>query len=231
MCGALTRPELPSRHGETSSNASSHNPAAMNSFRSFAPPSTRSELMPSSLKSLCRVSSSGSQVLICRVFSEVSANSRHCCAEARPCLSNIIGRGDFPSIMRTSRRGLSAMAVVAPTAMASCVARRQCTSCELSLVENRAAVSPDCRLMSMKPSALRAHLSVTNGRPRVCAVMNVLFSSRDSSASSPSSTCMPACRSIAMPRPDTLGFGSPAATTTRPMPMSANSLAHGGVLP
>ena len=83
----------------------------------------------------------------------------------------------------------------------------------------------------MRPSALTAALTITNGRRRSWADRKPAFSRRAAAPSSPTSTATPAARSTSTPRPATRGNGSSVATTTRVTPASRMRCVHGPVRP
>jgi hypothetical protein len=80
-------------------------------------------------------------------------------------------------------------------------------------------------------SRLAAALAITSGRPWVCKSVNPPFRRRASSASRPTSTCTPCARSSSKPWPQTRGFGSGIAATTRLMPAAMMRLVQGPVRP
>ncbi len=85
----------------------------------------------------------------------------------------------------------------------------------------------------MRPSSVEAHFASTKGRPAAMDAKNFSFCSaaRRRHGAGASTTSMPARRSAASPRPDTSGFGSFDATTTRRTPAAITTGAHGGVRP
>ena len=106
---------------------------------------------------------------------------------------------------RTVSAGSSASAVSTPTRIASWVARRICTR-ELAICPvmcRRGSCGPP----EAKPSAVSASFSVTQGRPSVTRRMWPRWSRRAWSAPDPTSTLIPAARSLACPCPATCGIG------------------------
>ena len=99
------------------------------------------------------------------------------------------------------------------------------------------ALSPDSLIassplnLSIYPSAVCAHFSMTYGRCFSCRQKKRLFSSRHAVSSTPTTTSMPASCIILTPRPATCGLGSNVPTTTLPMPLRIINSAQGGVLP
>ena len=79
----------------------------------------------------------------------------------------------------------------------------------------------------MRPSSVEASFSVTSGRPVVTRWRKPARTSAASSASTPSSTAIPAARSLATPWPFTRGSGSWAAITTRAMPAAIRASVQG----
>ena len=139
--------------------------------------------------------------------------------------------GDFPGHCRVVNEGLSMRAVAAPTTMASHSDRWRCIRHMVTGVDMCKGFSPASGGRAIKPSAVWAHLSCTQGRPVVWAVMKRRFNSRHSCSSTPITTSIPASRSNCTPRPATLTKGSNVPTTTRGIPRSISMLAHGGVFP
>lgn len=81
------------------------------------------------------------------------------------------------------------------------------------------------------PSSVIPTLETTSGRPVVMWQAKGSMSRPASSAHSPTSTRMPAERSLSTPRPETAGLGSVRAATTRRTPARTSASAQGGVRP
>ena len=120
------------------------------------------------------------------------------------------------------------MAVPAPTAIASTHARSPCTT-SLAGAEVRAVRSPGAA--ATRASADAAIFSRTNGRPRVMDVTNGSFSDAAWASQTPALVSTPCVRRYSRPLPDTAGFGSTMAATTRVTPASATATAQGPVRP
>lgn len=106
--------------------------------------------------------------------------------------------------------------------------RRRWTSCRDSgLVTHRE--SPDG--VAIFPSSVKAPFRMTNGVRAVIYLQNGAFNSRQASPNTPTSTSIPAFRSLWIPRPDTKGFGSFIPTTTFRIPAFKTASVQGGVFP
>ena len=129
---------------------------------------------------------------------------------------------------RTSRRGSSSRTVPTPVRTALARLRQAWPSARAAspvihwLVPSASAV---------RPSSETAAFRRSQGRPRSMRETKPMLSSRDASPSPSHSTAMPAASSRAAPRPETSGFGSRSAMTTRATPAATSASAHGGVRP
>ena len=149
---------------------------------------------------------------------------------AAPCTSLAVSgrRSEESSTMRIGERisspgrrtvssGSSARTLPMPSMIASWLARRRCTHSPDSGHEmaRRAPPAPPA-----KPSAVRATLKVTIGRPCVTRRTWPRWLRCAWSSSTPETTSTPAMRSKAWLRPAICGLGSDIADTTRRTPAS-----------
>ena len=76
-----------------------------------------------------------------------------------------------------------------------------------------------------------ASLLRTKGRCSVMRLIKPRFNNLASASKTPQTTSIPAAFSFSKPRPDTKGFGSCIAATTRVTPALISASQQGGVLP
>ena len=76
-----------------------------------------------------------------------------------------------------------------------------------------------------------ADFKITKGFPVLMYVINASFISTHCRSNTPTSTSMPASRSISKPLPATKGLGSIIPMTTLEIPAAITRLAQGGVFP
>ena len=129
---------------------------------------------------------------------------------------------------RAVSNGSSASAVPNPTMIPSTRPRMDCTiSRECGLVIHW--LSP-C-MVAIFPSMVIAHFAIIHGRPLVTRLWNGAIKLPAASASTPTSTWIPASVSFAIPRPETSGLGSTQPITTRATLASISASAQGPVFP
>ena len=143
-------------------------------------------------------------------------------------LSTMIRSGFFPPGRREVNCGSSMITVWTPTMMPVRALRSWCTR---SLAAGPVIHCDSPVRVAIFPSRDIAAFMTTKGSFFTMYFMNISFKRLLSSARMPVTTSMPAACSFLTPRPETNGFGSKAAMTTRPIFFSMILSEQGGVLP
>ena len=130
---------------------------------------------------------------------------------------------------RSVSRQSSASTVPIPVRIASCSCRSCCTCARAFSLVIHPRLSSGAEIF---PSSVIAAFSVTSGLPvRMKWTKASLSFAASAVYSRATSTWMPAARSMRKPSPETRGFGSSIAATTRAIPAAITAFAQAGVRP